>query len=216
MTRTGLWIAAVALAVTPGVWAQQKNPTAVIETSAGNLRCELFQDKVPQAVANFIGLAEGSKDWADPRTKTVRHGVPLYDGTVFHRVIPGMMIQGGDPAGTGAGDIGFKVNDEFVANLKFDRPGRLAYANSGPNTNAAQFFITEAPNPAWDPCLNAGGCRRADRKVPQGYGYTIFGQCDTSAISLVEWIAKAGRDLETDRPIRPVVIKHVTIVKPGA
>ena len=213
--RTELLVAALGLAMEPAASAQHGNPTAVITTSAGDMRCELFQDKTPRAVANFIGLAEGTKDWADPKTKAVRHGVPLYDGTVFHRVIPGFMIQGGDPAGTGAGEIGFTIPDEFVASLKFDRPGRLAYANSGPNSSAAQFFITETPQPDLDPCLSAGGCRRGDRKVPQGTGYTIFGECDTATVGLVQWIAKMGRDMETNRPIRPVVIKHVRIERPG-
>jgi peptidyl-prolyl cis-trans isomerase A (cyclophilin A) len=179
------------------------------------MHCELFQDKVPRAVSNFIRLSEGTQDWRDPKTHAIHHGVPLYDGTVFHRAIPGFMIQGGDPAGTGMGEIGYTIPDEFVPGLKFDRPGRLAYANSGPNSNAAQFFITEAPQPDLDPCLTAGGCRRSN-KVPQGYGYTIFGQCDAATVGMVSWIAKMGRDMETNRPIRPVVIKHITIEKPGS
>jgi len=129
------------------VFAQEKpagEPTAVIETSMGNLRCKLFPKEAPKTVANFIGLAEGTKDWTDPATGQVKHGVPLYSGTIFHRVIPNFMIQGGDPLGTGTGDPGYKFEDEVVPSLIFDRPGRLAMANSGPNTNGSQFFITEA------------------------------------------------------------------------
>ena len=118
-------------------------PTAIIDTTAGKLTCTLFPDKAPIGVANFIGLAQGTKDWTNPVSHAKKHGVPLYDGTIFHRVIPEFMIQGGDPAGTGSGDVGFEFKNETSPTLKFDRPGRLAYANAGPNTNGSQFFITE-------------------------------------------------------------------------
>ena len=190
------------------------NPKAIIQTSAGDLTCELYQDKAPRAVANFINLAEGRQKWVDQKSKTVKEGVPLYDGTIFHRVIPGFMIQGGDPSGTGTGEIGYRLQDEFAPDLKFDRPGRLAYANSGPNTSASQFFITEEPYPAGDPCLSEKGCDRGGRHVPKGSGYMIFGQCDPASVNLVSLIARAGRDLETNRPIRPVVIKRIEIVRP--
>lgn len=190
------------------------NPKAIIQTGAGDLTCELYQDKAPRAVGNFINLAEGRQDWFDQKSKTVKKGAPLYDGTIFHRVVPGFMIQGGDPTGTGIGRIGYTLRDEFAANLKFDRPGRLAYANSGPNTSASQFFITEEPYPAGDPCFSEKGCDRGGSRVPKGSGYMIFGQCDMSSVELVKWIAKAGRDAETNRPIRPVVIKHIEIVRP--
>jgi peptidyl-prolyl cis-trans isomerase A (cyclophilin A) len=167
-------------------------PTAIIDTTAGKLTCTLFPDKAPIAVANFIGLAEGTKDWISPVTHQKKHGVPLYDGTIFHRVIPDFMIQGGDPAGNGTGDPGYQFKNEVSPDLKFDRPGRLAYANSGPDTNGSQFFITEVPYPS----LNGG--------------YTIFGQCDEASLALVKQIARMGRD-SNDLPYRPVKINHITI-----
>jgi peptidyl-prolyl cis-trans isomerase A (cyclophilin A) len=167
-------------------------PTAIIDTTAGKLTCTLFPDKAPIAVANFIGLAEGTKDWISPVTHQKKHGVPLYDGTIFHRVIPDFMIQGGDPAGNGTGDPGYQFKNEVSSDLKFDRPGRLAYANAGPDTNGSQFFITEIAYPS----LNGG--------------YTIFGQCDEASVALVKQIARMGRD-SNDRPYRPVKINHITI-----
>jgi len=167
-------------------------PTAIIDTTAGKLTCTLFPDKAPIAVANFIGLAQGTKDWISPVTHQKKHGVPLYDGTIFHRVIPDFMIQGGDPAGNGTGDPGYQFKNEVSPDLKFDRPGRLAYANAGPDTNGSQFFITEVPYPS----LNGG--------------YTIFGQCDEASVALVKQIARMGRD-SNDRPYRPVKINHITI-----
>src|SRR5271157_3290334 len=132
--------------------------TAIIQTTAGNITCTLFPGKAPLTVANFIGLATGTKAWKDPKTGQMMH-TPLYDGTIFHRVIPNFMIQGGDPIGTGSGDPGYSFKDEFTPDLTFDQPGRLAMANSGPNTNGSQFFITEVPTPH----LNGK--------------HTIFGQC---------------------------------------
>ena len=166
--------------------------TAIIDTTAGKLTCTLFPDKAPIGVANFIGLAEGTKDWISPVTHQKKHRVPLYDGTIFHRVIPDFMIQGGDPAGNGTGDPGYQFKNEVSPDLKFDRPGRLAYANAGPDTNGSQFFITEVPYPS----LNGG--------------YTIFGQCDEASLALVKQIARMGRD-SNDRPYRPVKINHITI-----
>jgi peptidyl-prolyl cis-trans isomerase A (cyclophilin A) len=167
-------------------------PTAVIETTVGNLTCKLFPDKAPLGVANFIGLASGTKDWTNPKTGKKMHGVPLYDGTIFHRVIPDFMIQGGDPMGNGQGDPGYKFKNETSSDLKFDKPGRLAYANAGPDTNGSQFFITEVPYPS----LNGG--------------YTIFGQCDDASVDLVKKIARMSRD-QNDMPAHPVVIKHISI-----
>jgi peptidyl-prolyl cis-trans isomerase A (cyclophilin A) len=192
--------------------AANSNPTAVIQTSAGNFTCELFKDKVPLAVANFVGLATGTKDWTDPFTHAKKHNKPLYNGTVFHRVIPQFMIQGGDPLGSGEGDPGFKLKDEFAPGLNFSQPGMLAYANSGPNTNGSQFFITEVPVPYLDPCLDAAGCTRGGRRVQKGYGYTIFGQC--TPVSLVAQIARASRD-PNDKPYRPTKIIKIDILKPG-
>ncbi|HKD03080.1 MAG TPA: peptidylprolyl isomerase [Terriglobales bacterium] len=179
------------------LWAQAGQPTAVIDTTVGKLTCKLFPDKAPIGVANFIGLADGTKDWTSPVTHAKKRGVPLYDGTICHRVIPNFMIQCGDPAGNGTGDPGFQFKNETSPDLKFDRPGRLAYANSGPDTNGSQFFITEVPYPS----LNGG--------------YTIFGQCDDASVALVKQIARMGRD-SNDRPFNPVKINHITITKGGA
>ncbi len=167
-------------------------PKAIIDTTAGKLTCTLFPDKAPIGVANFIGLSDGTKDWTSPITHQKKHGVPLYDGTIFHRVIPNFMIQGGDPMGTGTGDPGYQFKNETSPDLKFDRPGRLAYANAGPDTNGSQFFITEVPYPS----LNGG--------------YTIFGQCDDASVNLVKQIARMGRD-SNDKPYKPVKINHITI-----
>ena len=166
--------------------------TAVIDTTAGKLNCTLFPDKAPIGVANFAGLADGSKDWTSSITHQKKHGVPLYDGTIFHRVIPNFMIQGGDATGTGSGSPGFTFKNETSPDLKFDRPGRLAYANAGPDTNDSQFFITEVPSPS----LNGN--------------YTIFGQCDDFSVTLVKQIARMGRD-SNDRPYKPVRINHITV-----
>jgi peptidyl-prolyl cis-trans isomerase A (cyclophilin A) len=175
--------------------APGSGPAAVIHTTVGDMRCQLFDKEAPIGVANFIGLADGSKDWTSPVSHAKKHGVPLYDGTIFHRVIPEFMIQGGDPAGNGMGDPGYKFKNETSPELKFDRPGRLAYANAGPGTNGSQFFITEVPYPS----LNGG--------------YTIFGQCDPAAVELVKKIARMATDGE--RPLRPVKITHVEIQKGG-
>jgi cyclophilin family peptidyl-prolyl cis-trans isomerase len=189
-----------------------KNPTAIIQTTAGNFTCDLFKDKVPNAVDNFIGLATGTKDWRDPVTRAKKHGKPLYDGTVFHRVISDFMIQGGDPLATGEGDPGYSFKDEFVPGLNFSQPGMLAYANSGANTNGSQFFITEVPVPSLDPCLDAAGCMRGTRRVQKGYGYTIFGQC--TPVSLVAQIARVPKDPRY-KPFHPTKIIHIKILKPG-
>jgi peptidyl-prolyl cis-trans isomerase A (cyclophilin A) len=196
--RKGLIVVLVIFLSSVTLWAQAKpaaasgHPTAVIDTTAGKLTCTLFQDKAPIGVANFIGLATGTKDWTSPITHQKKHGVPLYDGTIFHRVIPDFMIQGGDPTGTGMGDPGYAFKNETSNDLKFDRPGRLAYANSGPDTNGSQFFITEIAYPS----LNGG--------------YTIFGQCDEASVMLVKQIARMGRD-SNDKPYKPVKINHITI-----
>jgi len=172
-------------------------PAAIINTTVGTMTCTLFPDKAPIGVANFIGLATGTKDWKNPVSGANKHGVPLYDGTIFHRVIPGFMIQGGDPAGNGSGDPGYEFKNETSPGLLFDQPGRLAYANSGPNTNGSQFFITEVATPH----LNGS--------------YTIFGQCDEATVALVKKIALMARDPTNDKPFRPVKIIHVTIAKNG-
>ena len=172
-------------------------PTALIDTSMGRLACKLYSKQAPVTVANFVGLANGSKDWTDPITLKKAHGQPFYDGVTFHRVIPEFMIQGGDRAGNGTGDPGYLFEDEFDPTLAFDVPGRLAMANSGPSTNGSQFFITEAP-------------------VPQLNGrHTIFGQCDSHSVDVVKAIARVPRDPE-DKPLTPVLIRKVTIVSDGS
>ena len=163
---------------------------AVFETSKGIIVFELYHDKTPITVANFIGLAKGKKEWVDPRTQE-KVKKPLYDDTIFHRVIPNFMIQGGDPLGMGYGGPGYKFEDEFSDDLKFDKPGKLAMANSGPNTNGSQFFITVKPTP-W---LNNH--------------HTIFGQV-IEGQEIVDAITKVKRD-EKDKPIEPIILKKVII-----
>jgi peptidyl-prolyl cis-trans isomerase A (cyclophilin A) len=171
-------------------------PTAVLDTSMGRITCRLFDKQAPLAVANFIALAEGTKPWTDPVTKKKMKGKPFYNGTTFHRVIPEFMIQGGDPTGTGTGDPGYMFADEFDPNLNFDVPGRMAMANSGPDTNGSQFFITEVPT------------THLNQK------HTIFGQCDPPSIAVVSAIARVQRDPD-DKPLQPVTLNKVTIVKEG-
>jgi len=176
--------------------AATTEPTAIIHTTAGDLHCTLYPKVAPIGVENFIGLASGTKDWTSPVSHAKKHGVPLYDGTIFHRVIASFMIQGGDPKGDGTGDPGYKFKNETSPTVTFDRPGRVAYANAGPDTNGSQFFITEVPYPS----LNGK--------------YTIFGQCDDAAVELVKKIARTATDGE--RPLRPVKITHVEIHRAGA
>jgi peptidyl-prolyl cis-trans isomerase A (cyclophilin A) len=171
-------------------------PTAVMDTSMGRITCRLFDKQAPVTVANFVGLADGTKDWTNPDTHEKVHGKPLYDGTIFHRVIPGFMAQGGDPIGNGMGDPGYYIQDEIDPSLMFDVPGRLAMANSGPNTDGSQFFITEEIQPD----LNGH--------------YTIFGQCDPSSVLVVKTITRVERD-GRDKPLAPVVLRKVTIVPVG-
>lgn len=186
--------------------------TAILDTTAGKMTCELFPKQAPETVRNFIGLAEGSKDWVNPFNHRKVHGMPLYSGVIFHRVIPGFMIQAGDPSGTGSGDVGFTVPDELVPGLKFDKPGRLAMANTmQPNTGSSQFFITETPQPNLDACFDLKGCTRGGRFQPKGYGFTIFGQCDAATVALVKKIARMPRDATNDRPFQPVKINKITI-----
>ena len=168
-------------------------PTAVIETTMGTLTCKLFDKEAPVGVANFMGLAEGTKEWKNPATHVEMHGKKFYDGLSFRRVIPDFMIQNADLPGdpSGDGDIGFHFANEIVPGLNFDRPGRIAYANAGPNTNESEFFVTEAPN------------HRLDGN------YTIFGQCDDASVKVAAAIARVPRD-EKNRPLKPVVIRRIT------
>jgi len=183
-------------AATAAALSHPNGPKVVFDTSMGRITCQFYQQQAPKTVANFIALAEGTIDWTDPRTHQKQHNKPLFDGTIFHRVIPDFMIQGGDPAGTGMGDPGYAFADEFDPNLNFDKPGKLAMANSGPNTNGSQFFITTVPTEH----LNQR--------------HTIFGQCDDSGLLVATTIALVDRDAQ-DKPLTPVVLKKVTIVREG-
>jgi peptidyl-prolyl cis-trans isomerase A (cyclophilin A) len=169
-------------------------PTALIETSMGNMSCKLFDKEAPVATATFLGLAEGKKDWKNPMTHEVVHGKRFYDGLTFNRVIPDFMIQNQSYPGApeGNGEIGINYNLEAVPGLEFDRPGRMAIANSGPTKMSSQFFITEHP---------------VSRLNGQ---FTIFGQCDDASVKVVEAIARLPRNGK-DRPDTRVVIRKITI-----
>ncbi len=168
---------------------------ATLKTSKGDIRLVLFPDTAPKTVENFIGLATGSKRWRDPRTGAEQQR-PLYDGTIFHRVIPNFMIQGGDPLGSGRGGPGYQFDDEVAGPHRFDRPGRLAMANAGPNTNGSQFFVTQVPTP-W---LNGK--------------HTIFGEV-VEGMDVVDAIAASDRGAG-DRPRQDVILERVEIEQPGA
>jgi len=201
--------------------AAAKPLVAILHTTAGEMKCELLPSQAPKAVANFTGLAKGTKAWKNPATGKQVAGKPLYDGVIFHRVIPNFMIQGGDPSGTGSGDVGFEFQDELRADLLFDKPGRLAMANRGPNTNSSQFFITEQAVPFLNPCLDEGGCTRGPRHLDKNTGYTIFGQCDDATVELVKKIARmpcqgeAPCDGQNSRLQNPVKITHIEIQSAG-
>jgi peptidyl-prolyl cis-trans isomerase A (cyclophilin A) len=163
---------------------------AHFETTLGNFTVELYDDKAPKTVANFVGLAEGTREWKHPKTGAA-HTTPFYDGIVFHRIIQGFVIQGGDPLGQGYGGPGYQFEDEFHPSLRHDRAGILSMANAGPNTNGSQFFITLGPTP------------HLDRR------HAIFGAV-TSGLDVIEQIGKVKTD-RNDRPVTPVVMNKVTI-----
>ncbi|MGE0461621.1 MAG: peptidylprolyl isomerase [Vicinamibacterales bacterium] len=163
---------------------------ATFDTSAGTFKVRLFDDKAPNTVANFAGLANGSKEWTDPKTGKAASR-PFYDGLVFHRVIDGFMIQGGCPEGSGRGGPGYRFADEFGPGLRHDKAGLLSMANAGPNTNGSQFFITLAPTP-W-----------LDGK------HAIFGEV-VEGMDVVNAIGKTATGPQ-DRPLKEIVINHVTI-----
>ena len=166
--------------------------TATIATNHGDIRINLFPDQAPKTVRNFTGLAEGTQEWTDP-TVQAKSTAPLYDGTIFHRIIPGFMIQGGDPLGTGTGGPGYRFDDEPHPELTFDKPYLLAMANAGPNTNGSQFFITVAPT-TW---LN--------------FKHTIFGEvADQESRDIVDVIAAVETGAQ-DRPIQDVVIESISM-----
>jgi peptidyl-prolyl cis-trans isomerase A (cyclophilin A) len=166
--------------------------SAIFNTSEGSFKVRLFDDKAPKTVANFVELAEGTKEWTDPKTrqKVTR---PFYDGLIFHRVIDGFMLQGGCPIGTGTGDPGYRFADEFGPGLRHDRPGMLSMANSGPNTNGSQFFVTLVPTP-W-----------LDNK------HAIFGEV-VEGMDVVQKIGKTRTGVQ-DRPVKDIVINSVKIEK---
>jgi peptidyl-prolyl cis-trans isomerase A (cyclophilin A) len=171
--------------------ARQPGTYATINTSEGTIVCRLFEADAPKTVTNFIDLAEGKRDWTHP-TSGKKSKDRLFDGTIFHRVIPNFMIQGGDPAGTGFGGPGYKFEDETKGSpQKFDKPGRLAMANSGPNTNGSQFFITVAPT-AW---LTGN--------------HTIFGEV-VDGQDVANKIANVPRGAQ-DKPKKDVVLQSVVI-----
>ncbi|NUQ89180.1 MAG: peptidylprolyl isomerase [Glycomyces artemisiae] len=167
---------------------------ATLKTNAGDIRIELLDNHAPKTVANFVGLAEGTKEYKDPETGQPGSG-PYYDGVIFHRVIDGFMIQGGDPTGTGRGGPGYQFADEFHPDLHFGKPYLLAMANAGPGTNGSQFFITLGPTPH----LN--------------FKHTIFGEVtDPESQSVVDRIGKTPTG-PMDRPVNEIVIESVVIEK---
>ena len=167
---------------------------AILDTTTGRIVCELFASIAPVAVQNFVDLATGKKRWYDAAERAWCER-PYYNGLTFHRVIPDFMIQGGDYMGNGTGGVGYTFEDEFSADLAFDKAGMLAMANAGPNTNGAQFFVTVAPTP-W---LN---------QKHSIFGRVVEGQGVVSAISLTP------RNVH-DRPLKPVIIRRVTILDTG-
>jgi peptidyl-prolyl cis-trans isomerase A (cyclophilin A) len=202
MIRSGilcvfLMVGSMAMSQTPSNDAPQYPPGlyAVIATSAGNITARLFEKETPITVRAFIGLARGTQPWLDPKTrKPATH--PLYENLIFHRVIPEFMIQTGDPTETGAHDCGFRLPDEFLPGLRFDRPGRLAMANAGPGTAGCQFFITE------------------DRYAAGDGHYTIFGQV-VDGQPLVAKISHVIRD-NRDRPRIPTKLVKITFLRVAA
>ncbi len=164
---------------------------AHFKTSEGNFTARLFDAETPNTVANFVGLAEGTKEWSDPRTgRTVKQ--PYYNGTIFHRVIDGFMIQGGDPLGQGTGGPGYTFADEFHPTLRHSKAGILSMANRGPNTNGGQFFITLAETP-W-----------LDNK------HSVFGEI-TDGMDVVRKIGRTPTSKPADRPVTPITLESITI-----
>ncbi|MGD7002500.1 peptidylprolyl isomerase [Corynebacterium halotolerans] len=169
-----------------------KTATATLHTNHGDIVVELFGNHAPQTVENFVGLANGTQDYKTENAQGTNEG-PFYDGAIFHRIISGFMIQGGDPTGTGRGGPGYMFADEFHPELRFDGPYKLAMANAGPGTNGSQFFITLGPTPH----LNNA--------------HTIFGEVtDEASRKVVDEIGAVGTD-RMDRPVEPVVIESVEI-----
>ena len=170
--------------MTPGLYAR-------FATTEGTFTVRLFEKETPKTVANFVALAQGTKEWTDPSTRA-KSAKPFYDGLIFHRVIKDFMIQGGCPMGNGMGGPGYKFADEFSPNLKHTKPGVLSMANSGPNTNGSQFFITLAPTP-W-----------LDNK------HSVFGEV-TEGMDVVKKIGSTPVSKPGDRPVKPIVVQSITI-----
>jgi peptidyl-prolyl cis-trans isomerase A (cyclophilin A) len=200
MKFSGVFSLLVCLVLSQNGWASPKKEDkskkgtpmfAVFETSMGSFRVKLFADKAPKTVENFVGLAEGTKEWTDPKTKQKKK-TPLYDGTVFHRVIKSFMIQGGDPLGNGTGGPGFRFEDEFHPDLKHSKPGILSMANAGPNSNGSQFFVTVVPT-EW-----------LDNK------HSVFGEV-VEGMDIVRKISETKT--QADRPVETVTLKSVKIVR---
>ena len=205
MSTRVLWSAGLAFCVAAGgAWAAAKAPAkagggsakrspglyAIMTTSMGTIVLKLYEKEAPKTVANFVGLAQGTKAWADPKTgQKVKK--PFYNGLTFHRVIPGFMIQGGDPLGNGQGGPGYEFADEINPSLRHDRPGRLSMANAGPNTNGSQFFITLGPTPHLD------------------NRHAVFGEV-VEGMDIVKKIGAVPTGGQ-DRPVTPVTIKKVMI-----
>jgi peptidyl-prolyl cis-trans isomerase A (cyclophilin A) len=166
-------------------------PTATFHTNRGSFTVRLMPDHAPKTIENFVGLATGSKRWTDPRDGAEKQE-PLYPGTIFHRVISGFMVQGGDPTGTGRGGPGYEFEDEVSGGPSFDRPGLLAMANAGPDTNGSQFFVTVAPTPWLDG------------------RHTIFGEV-TEGYDVIETIAGVATGAQ-DRPVDDIVIDRIEII----
>lgn len=168
------------------------NLKATLHTSQGDIHLNLFADQAPKTVANFVGLAEGTKEYTQPNAKGENTG-PFYDGSIFHRVIDGFMVQGGDPTGTGRGGPGYKFDDEFHPDLQFNTPYLLAMANAGPATNGSQFFITLAPT------------------THLNFKHTIFGEvADQDSARIVDEIGTTATG-PADKPLEDIVIERVTI-----
>lgn len=194
---TSLFVLLPAVALADGKMmkaaTEGKDLWATFNTTEGSFVVKLFAKDAPKTVANFVGLATGEKEWKDPRNGEKKVNAPLYNGVIFHRVIPGFMIQGGDPTGTGRGDPGYRFEDEFKSGRTFEKPGLLAMANAGPNTNGSQFFVTTS-TPAH---LNNR--------------HTIFGEV-ISGYDVVEKISNVSTQ-PGDKPIKDVVIQKVEIAE---
>lgn len=165
---------------------------ATIQTNMGNITIKLFEKEVPKTVGNFVGLATGNKEWTHPQSNQKMNS-PLYNGTIFHRVIDGFMVQGGDPLGKGFGGPGYKFEDEFHPSLTHSKGGILSMANEGPNTNGSQFFITQGPTP------------HLDKK------HSVFGEV-SEGMDIVNTIAKVKKD-GRDKPIQDVVIENIDVFR---